>query len=501
MIPALEMEDVVFRYFAEGKRNILDHVSLSIPQGRITVLMGASGCGKSTLAAVAAGLYPENGGHLASGTIRLFGEPLSAMTSQQRARYLTMMFQNPDLQFCMHTLRKEMQFCLENLCVPPEDMSERILKTVRQLKAEALLDQPLTTLSGGEKQRAMLCCMVVMASRCLLLDEAFANLDPVSIRRLLPLLKQLRDAGTTIIAIDHQPGYWLDIADEFIVLGKGGRVLQRGITAEDFADHAALFRQEGLACSERSARPPRSPSSETPAIVLRQVSIPRGIPSRRTKLQPEDHLLYRADAVFPKGQITAILGASGCGKTTAFLSMLKQHPYTGQILVEGRDLAAMKEKALYAKVGVVFQSPGNQFITQNVLEEVQAGLRLWQKRADRVTIEAQAETLLEAYDLKAYRRYSPYMLSQGQQRRLAVLSVLAGQQQILFLDEPTYGQDQRSTTAIMQQLQHKVLTEGLTVVFVTHDIALARTWADHVYLLQQRQLIPCDPHALEVPYA
>jgi len=108
---------------------------------------------------------------------------------------------------------------------------------------------------------------------------------------------------------------------------------------------------------------------------------------------------------------------------------------------------------------------------------------------------------LEAYDLKAYRRYSPYMLSQGQQRRLAVLSVLAGQQQILFLDEPTYGQDQRSTTAIMQQLQHKVLTEGLTVVFVTHDIALARTWADHVYLLQQRQLIPCDPHALEVPYA
>ena len=63
---ALELEDVVFRYQEKGKRNILDHTSLSIPAGTLTVLMGGSGCGKSTLAAVAAGLYPENGGFLES---------------------------------------------------------------------------------------------------------------------------------------------------------------------------------------------------------------------------------------------------------------------------------------------------------------------------------------------------------------------------------------------------------------------------------------------------
>ena len=70
---ALELEDVVFRYQEKGKRNILDHTSLSIPAGTLTVLMGGSGCGKSTLAAVAAGLYPENGGFLEGGTIRLYG--------------------------------------------------------------------------------------------------------------------------------------------------------------------------------------------------------------------------------------------------------------------------------------------------------------------------------------------------------------------------------------------------------------------------------------------
>jgi energy-coupling factor transport system ATP-binding protein len=81
------------------------------------------------------------------------------------------------------------------------------------------------------------------------------------------------------------------------------------------------------------------------------------------------------------------------------------------------------------------------------------------------------------------------MLSQGQQRRLAVLSVLAGKQKILFLDEPTYGQDYRSTEAIMEQLRRKVEKEHLTVVFITHDVELARHWADKIYRLEDRRLV------------
>ena len=82
---ALELEDVVFRYQEKGRRNILDHTSLTIPAGTLTVLMGGSGCGKSTLAAVAAGLYPENGGFLESGIIRLYGQDLKTLDPQKRA--------------------------------------------------------------------------------------------------------------------------------------------------------------------------------------------------------------------------------------------------------------------------------------------------------------------------------------------------------------------------------------------------------------------------------
>ena len=104
--------------------------------------------------------------------------------------------------------------------------------------------------------------------------------------------------------------------------------------------------------------------------------------------------------------------------------------------------------------------------------------------------------MLEEFGLAPYRRVSPYMLSQGQQRRLAVLAVLAGGQQILLLDEPTYGQDFRSTQAIMTLLARKVAQDGLTVILITHDRALAAGWADRIYRLENRNLLPVCPEEL-----
>ncbi|MCD7766618.1 MAG: energy-coupling factor ABC transporter ATP-binding protein [Lachnospiraceae bacterium] len=491
---AIHLSDVVFRYVESGKRNILDHVSLDIEEGGITVLMGSSGCGKSTLAAVLAGLYPENGGFLESGTIELYGHPVSAMNQQERAAYLTMLFQNPDLQFCMDTLRREMQFCMENICVPKEEMDHRIESAARTLGMEALLDQKLVTLSGGEKQKAALCCLYVMESKCILLDEAFANIDSRSVTELVSLLLKLKQHGRTIIAIDHQLGHWADAADEIIVLGEGGKVLQRGISPDQLEEFYPLFEQEGLyypgrAASGRNCTPDSAAGLKSGdiAVSFRDLSILRTSDKRASRFR--QYLLSHVNADFPKGAMTAVLGPSGSGKTTTFLSVLKQHPYEGSILIDGTDLSRIKKKELFAKAGIVFQNPGNQFITQNVTEEVKSSIRIWNKDLSDEQCEKQALALLKEYGLERYHRYSPYMLSQGQQRRLAVLSILAGRQQILFLDEPTYGQDYRSTMAIMEQLSRKVKDDGLTVIFITHDQELAEVWADKIYQLQGQRFV------------
>jgi len=492
---ALRLENVNFRYFEHGKRNILDHVSLDIKAGGITVLMGNSGCGKSTLAAVSAGLYPENGGYLECGTIELFGRPLSSMNTKERAGYLTEMFQNPDLQFCMDSLRKEMQFCLENICVPPDQMDERIFKAAKACKMESMLDRKFHTLSGGEKQRAALACLYVMDSQMILLDEAFANLDTDVIQEMIELLQQMKMEGKTIIAIDHQVSYWLCAADEIILLGDGGKIKMRGINRDNFGTEVVCnaFKEEGLFWTEGPEGDKEQhlllKTNNAAILRLHNISIPQGIPKKHwLKKESWKLLLKEEDITIPKGSMTAILGSSGSGKTTTFLTILKQHPYKGRIEIMAEDLSSIKERELFSKIGIVFQNPANQFITQNVLEEVMSSLQLWNKNLEEDQCRERALDMLENYGLKNYQSYSPYMLSQGQQRRLAVLSVLAGGQKILLLDEPTYGQDLKSVAAIMKQLQKKVEKEGLTVIFITHDHFTASRFADQVYVLENQKL-------------
>lgn len=493
--PALRLRGVTFRYQEQGTRNILDHVDLDVKAGGLTVLMGGSGCGKSTLAAVAAGLYPENGGYLEGGDIELFGHPLREMNPQQRAKWLTILFQNPDLQFCMDTLRKEMRFCMENICIPAQEMDAKIERAAGEMGLQALLDRELLTLSGGEKQRAALACLYVMQSRCVLLDESFANLDGEAARELLEVLLEMKRRGRTIIAIDHQAGLWLDAADEIILLGQGARVAQRGINRDNLPQFREKFHELGLFYPGEMRRSVPVRTAQTPMLALRGVGIRCPEPKRRGWRRGRtegEALLEDADASFPKGCMTAVLGRSGSGKTTTLLSVLGQHPYTGRIELDGRDISRMKPRELYRQVGIVFQNPANQFVTQNVEDEVRVGLELWEPGLSDAQYRQRADELLEAFGLYPLRRYSPYMLSQGQQRRLAVLSVIAGGQRLLLLDEPTYGQDAKSVEAIMRQLRMRVEQDGLTVIFITHDRALALAWADCIYELRERSLVPLE---------
>ncbi|MBS6955563.1 MAG: ABC transporter ATP-binding protein [Enterocloster asparagiformis] len=521
MVPFLEAEDVCFRYFEQSKRNILDHACLEAGQGKTTVLIGPSGCGKSTLAAVCAGLYPENGGVLAGGSIRILGRPVGELKPGERAGLLSMLFQNPDLQFCMDTLRNELRFCMENISLPPEEMDGRMDALASELDLTPLLDRKLHTLSGGEKQKAALCCLFAIGSRGLFLDEPFANIDGEAARGLIGLLRERKERdGLTVMAIDHRPDLWLDLADEFVVLGEGGRVVKRGITPENMGGFEELFHRLGISFPQKLRKGPagrptvraggqaveeetaeeetaggRKAEARTagkqPAIVLEGVSLRRdGSGGRRlwgTGRSGADAqqalLIESASARFNRGELTAILGPSGSGKTSLFYTLLGRRPYGGSIRVDGRELSKIRPRDLYLELGMVFQNPGSQFVTQNVLEEVALGLKLWGRPEE-------PRQLLEEFGLGAYEKYSPYMLSQGQQRRLAVLSMLAGGQRILLLDEPTYGQDERSTRALMERVMDQVGRRGLTVIMITHDEALAGAYAHRIYRLTGKTLVP-----------
>ncbi len=455
-------EGITFRYFEKSARNILENASFTFKKGEVAVVIGNSGCGKSTLAAVMCGLYPENGGYLESGSVFIDGKEIKDMSYRERSTYIAEMFQNPDLQFCMSNLRDELRFCMENACVPMEEMDKRIVSFAEEYDINELLDIPFHNMSGGEKQKAALCCILLISPKVMVLDEPFANLDKVSREHFLALLnKKVKKGDTAIIAIDHLASNWSAVADRYIMLGDKGQIVSDKRTLGNHNYYGAS--------SEKYCKKADTAGKEV--FSFKDVSI--------SHKKSKDILLSNVNISANEGQMIACLGPSGGGKTSLFLTLLRQKEYTGSIIFCGKELRHWKKRELYSKVGIVFQNPGNQFIASTVRDEVEKSLVTWRQN-EKENISVKGKELLEYYDLTGYSKYSPYMLSQGQQRRLGVLTMLAGGQKLLLLDEPTYGQDMKTTMAIMNQMQERA-ENGLTVIFSTHDEKLAYKYADTIW--------------------
>ena len=485
---ALELEDVVFRYQEKGKRNILDHTSLSIPAGTLTVLMGGSGCGKSTLAAVAAGLYPENGGFLEGGTIRLYGQDLKMLDPQKRAAYLTVLFQNPDLQFCMNTLREEMRFCLENIRVPAGEMDARIDRAAAELGIAPLLDRTLSTLSGGEKQKAALSCLYVMESRCILLDESFANLDHEAAAQLLEMLLRMKTSGRTILAIDHKADLWLEAADEIILLEEGGKVAARGINCKNLPEHRTDFERLGLfypgSRPERAARPV---AEGKPLLRLRGVSIRKGLPTRRKwgrTVYDAPFLVQNADADFPAGCMTAVLGPSGTGKTTTLRIIGGfEYPDSGDVIFMGDKINDVPPHKRH--VNTVFQKYA-LFPHLNVFENVAFPLR--ERKVPKKEIKEKVDKMLSMVLLSGFAQRKVTSLSGGQQQRVAIARALVNEPKVLLLDEPLGALDLKLRKDMQQELKKIQKNTGITFIFVTHDQEEALSMSDTIVVMSHGKI-------------
>jgi len=437
---SLEAKNLTFKYFENAQRNILENLGFSLPEGKITILTGRSGSGKSTLAYVLAGLYPENCGFLVSGGVFYGGMDIHALRPDKRVAYVAMMFQNCDLQFCMNNLENELLFCLENIGTPPEKAAGIIDDVVDTIGVRHLLHRNLNNMSGGEKQKCALCCILALKSKCIILDEAFANIDVRSAREIISTIKKL---DATVLAIDHNVALWEGAYDRIVSLD-GSSV------AKDGVDVSPLLNDVGETILA------------TKGLKVNGISYP--------------------DMAFEKGSLTAILGPSGCGKTTFFKTLIKQHKYKGGIDFLGRNLARLGKNHVFSKCGIVFQSPSNQFLALTVFDEILFSVNRWHRHETAAWKEGRTMELLGVFALEKYKKYSPYLLSQGQQRRLAVLSMIAGGQEILLLDEPTYGQDYENICAIMGLLLEKA-RNGLTVIFSTHNEKIARDFSHKIIRL------------------
>lgn len=453
----IEFEDVSFRYSGCGEQNILDHASFSFDSDRITVLTGPTGCGKSTMLYLAAGIYPQNAGSLKSGKVLVSGQEISQLLPDRRCALVGMMFQNPDLQFCMDTVENEIKFCLGNISTPLEAMDEIIRVSLEACGISDLRDRTLRSLSGGEKQKAMLACMTALRPRWLLLDEPFANIDEESAADLVQKIVQLHRENVGVVVVDHRLDYWLNAADEIRLMNPDPAVA----LPPEHHDSRSFVRIE-------------SKAPEKPVLKLIQLTVERG---GRTVL---DALNYE----FQQGKVYAILGRSGSGKSSLFNAISGAYRYRGEILLKGRYVRRRAGRKVGA-IGFVTQNAQDQFVADTVRGEIEVSLKHCEASNDSAE---NAESILRSISLWGHRNFSPYMLSQGQQRRLGVAALLAYDCELLICDEPTYAQDRDNAAAIMNALSDKVLERGITLIFSTHDRKLAENYADVILELKEGKL-------------
>ncbi|HVC34084.1 MAG TPA: ABC transporter ATP-binding protein [Chloroflexota bacterium] len=201
--------------------------------------------------------------------------------------------------------------------------------------------------------------------------------------------------------------------------------------------------------------------------------------SRLTYRYPTGQLALReVNLTIPAGCFAAIVGPNGAGKSTLAQHLIGSiRPERGTVRVCGRDVRTISPSELARLVGYVFQNPEHQFVAQTVFDELAFGLR--PRHVPEPEIQMRVEAMLDDFGLAALGPANPFTLSHGEKRRLSVATMLILGQQVLVLDEPTFGQDRQNTEALLEKLTD-LNRHGRTIVMITHDVRLVAEYAQRV---------------------
>lgn len=483
----LVIRDLGFRYNSRTTPAIED-INLHLEPGQIVLLAGSSGCGKTTLMCCVNGLIPHTYQGYMQGEIELYGKSIKGMGLAEISKHVGTLLQDPERQILGTYVINEVCFGLESQGMPREEMIQKAEKALERLHITHLKDKETHYTSGGEKQKVALAGVLAMEPNILLLDEPLASLDPASAREALLAFRELADEGLSILLVEHRVEDVLEINPEKVIYMDNGRVVYQGdvkglLETADYTRiklpaQTVMRRAKGKPFEECCfAVPAFDPQSE-PLVSFQDVCF------RYKEDGPE--VLHGINLDIRAGEVIAILGHNGSGKTTTVkqaLGLLK--PTSGQVLLEGVETRKTTVANVAKTIGYVFQSPSQMLFAPTVREELAFGPE--NLGMDKETVSQNVDWAIETVHLEHELPTPPLALSFGQQKRVSIASVLSMKSRILMMDEPTSGQDYWNYQSFMNTI---LQTPGFdAILFITHDLDLALTYANRVVVLYGGQVM------------
>lgn len=523
----------------------LDDVSLEIKQGDFIAILGHNGSGKSTFAKhLNAILMPYEGEVYVAGMNTKENEKIWDI--RQNAG---MVFQNPDNQIIATIVEEDVGFGPENLGVETEEIWKRVNYALERVGMVEYRKHSPNKLSGGQKQRVAIAGVLAMKPKCIILDEPTAMLDPNGRKEVINTIKELnKKEKVTIILVTHYMDEVID-ADYVYVMDKG-KVALKGTPAEVFSNVEKIY-EIGLDVPQPTeiAYLLEKSGKEMPRGILRSEElinqiIARGYIEKHNKTQNiasnndenrkindlrtdnnisdkniSDNIYEEADKVIleadnisyvysegttyekkaidsvsfkiNQGEIIGIIGHTGSGKSTLIchLNGLNQAS-SGEVRYMGKNIYDKNEKLsdLRKNVGIVFQYPEYQLFESTVLEDVCFGAKNKGMNKEQAIETAKKVLAMVGVGEEFYNR-SPFELSGGEKRRVAIAGVLAMMPQVLILDEPTAGLDPKGRDEILNLLKSLNEKEGLTIVIVSHSMEDMGKFANRLLVMSKGKLI------------
>jgi energy-coupling factor transport system ATP-binding protein len=514
----IALENLTYRYpYAESPT--LQGVTVTIQPGELVLLTGHSGSGKSTLLYCLKGLIPQLYGGKLTGSVTVGGEDFSALSVSEIAKRVGLVMQDPESQFCNLFVRDEVAFGVENLKLEPALCASSVQSALEAVGLSHMADRQVIELSGGEKQKVAIACVLAMNVPVILLDEPAANLDAKSGREILQFISTLRDSGKTILLVQHELDEMIHRADKLMILERGS-LLDFGpprTLIEKYADKLTSEHQIGLPQIAAAAlrvgawvsfpslpltadefaskiQPPpgakaapaeplqdgKPAASGQPLVAAEHVSF--------TYARAKHAAVHDVSVEVRPGEVIAITGKNGSGKSTlARLLAGLLMPKGGIVTIQGTNIKRLSQFEIHRQTGYVFQYPEHQFLANDVESEISYGLEVQGiPEAKRKQIVADA---IQSLKLSGLEGRHPFALSGGEKRRLSVATMLVLRLKLLILDEPTYGLDEGNLINLVRFIFDELRAQGITILFITHDMRLVAEHAERVLVMSEGRLM------------